>query len=233
MMEEGYAGDVMDRTSGSERLLLIDTCGDGAAVGLSEGLAMVGVRALPDRAASAHVIGAVRALLEEAGWTLAEMDGVGVVSGPGSFTGVRTGLATAKGLCEATGLRMAAASRLEVLAEVVGLQAGFALLNAGRDEVYVREVRADGFAAEFLRPVAEFVVEAAGGTVAVAEERVAELLAELQPRLHLLTLKDALGPLLRNWRAGGVDAATVEANYVRGESEIYRKPEAAKAAVGR
>lgn len=233
MRPEGYAESVMDVKDGSERLLLIDTCGDGAAVGLSEGLRLLGVRALPDRTASAHVIAAVRRLLYEEEWTLAELDGVGVVSGPGSFTGVRTGMAAAKGLCEATGLRMAAVSRLALLAEAAGLSSGFAVLGAGRDEVYVREVGADGKAEEYLSPIAEFVERASGRVVVVAEEKIVERLSALRPQMHVLTLGDALGPLLRNWRDGGVDAATVEANYVRGESEIYRKPQAAKAAVGR
>ena len=61
---------------------------------------------------------------------------VGVVRGPGSFTGVRVGLAAAKGICEATGAKLMAMSRLEML-ERVG--AGkVAVLAAGRGEFYVR-----------------------------------------------------------------------------------------------
>ena len=49
-------------------------------------------------------------LLKEKGWALADLDGIGVVAGPGSFTGVRVGLAAAKGLCEAANLPLAVPS---------------------------------------------------------------------------------------------------------------------------
>jgi tRNA threonylcarbamoyladenosine biosynthesis protein TsaB len=41
---------------------------------------------------------AVRRLLQQLGWGLAELDAVGVVAGPGSFTGVRTGIGGGKGI---------------------------------------------------------------------------------------------------------------------------------------
>jgi tRNA threonylcarbamoyladenosine biosynthesis protein TsaB len=205
-------------------VLLIDTCGEAAAVALCRGAEVLRVEAFAERAASAGIIAAVRGLLQAEGWTLAEMDGIGVVNGPGSFTGLRAGLAAAKGLCEAVSLRLAAVSRLAVLAEAASLGDGFAALSAGREELYVRDIAAGR---EWMCGVGEFRVVAEGAPVVVAEARVAELLAEKKPRLYPLHVGDALTPVRRSLQQDGCDVATVDANYVRGESEIYRKQAAA------
>jgi tRNA threonylcarbamoyladenosine biosynthesis protein TsaB len=201
-------------------VLLIDTCGEAAAVALCRGAEVLRVEAFAERAASAGIIAAVRGLLQAEGWTLARMDGIGVVNGPGSFTGLRAGLAAAKGLCEAASLPLAAVSRLAVLAEAAGLGDGFAALSAGRGELYVRDIAAGR---EWMCGVDEFRVVAEGAPVVVAEARVAELLVEKKPRLYPLQVGDALTPVRRSLQQGGCDVATVDANYVRGESEIYRK----------
>src|ERR1700748_3656535 len=95
--DEGYAGVEMDAT----KILLIDTCGENAGVAVCRGGAVLGSELLPERGASAGIVAAVRRLLTAQGWKIAELDGIGVVNGPGSFTGVRAGVAAAKGLCEA------------------------------------------------------------------------------------------------------------------------------------
>jgi tRNA threonylcarbamoyladenosine biosynthesis protein TsaB len=159
-------------------------------------------------------------MLEAEGWTLRELDGVGVVSGPGSFTGMRTGLAVAKGLCEAASLPLAAVSRLAVLAEAAEAGGGFAVLRAGRDELYVRDV---SYGREWMCGIEEFRLGAKGARVVVAEARVAERLAEMKPKLHPLRVEDALAQVRRSLQEGGCDVASIDANYVRGESEIYRK----------
>lgn len=210
---------------GKERLLLIDTCGETAAVALSVGRQVVELEDLVRGSASAEIVSAVRRLLAQVGWRLAELDAVGVVSGPGSFTGMRAGLATAKGLCEAASLRMAAVSRLEVLAASAGLDAdaledGLAALDAGREKLYVREVRSSR---EWLCSSDAFESMADGKAVVVAEERVAERLAGCQTVLRPLHVRDALGVVMRRLLAGGDDVSLVDANYVREEGDIYRK----------
>jgi tRNA threonylcarbamoyladenosine biosynthesis protein TsaB len=227
------------------RLLLIDTCGEGAGVALSVGEHVRATVGLTPRGASAEIVSAVRLLLQGAGWKLSELDGVGVVAGPGSFTGVRAGLAAAKGFCEAGGLRLGAVSRLEVLAEA-GVSGGdghavelaadrvelaanvveLAVLDAGRDEMYVRECRAGSAAREWVCGAEELRVIANGRCVAIAEERVALRLAGCAAEMRTLTVADALRPVLRCLRERGSDVAMVDANYVRGEAEIYKKKEA-------
>jgi hypothetical protein len=65
--------------------------------------------------------------------------------------------------------------------------------------------------------------------VVVAEPRVAERLAVLGPEFCSLCLADALAPAWDCLEEGGADVARSDANYVRRESEIYRKPSQADA----
>jgi tRNA threonylcarbamoyladenosine biosynthesis protein TsaB len=221
---------------GKERLLLIDTCGETAGVALSSGQQVLVTEDLTRGSASAEIVSAVRRLLDQVGWRLSELDAVGVVNGPGSFTGMRAGLATAKGLCEAAALPMAAVSRLEVLADAASLQDGFVALDAGRGELYVREERSGR---EWLCSSNDLVAIAkekqisstpAGDDrqkyqgIVIAEERLIARLSGCEPVLRPLRVGDALGVMLRRLHEGGSDVSLIDANYVREESDIYRKP---------
>lgn len=77
------------------------------------------------------------------------LDGLGVTRGPGSFTGVRIGLATARGLALATGLPLVGLSTLDVLAAgisraVAGERNIVAVLDARRGQFYVAVYGPDG-----------------------------------------------------------------------------------------
>ena len=82
----------------------------------------------------------IGALLEEAQLDRARVDAVGVTLGPGGFTSVRVGLATAKGLCLAGGRTLYAASSLRALAfgALPGVASGplAVVTRAYRGEVY-------------------------------------------------------------------------------------------------
>jgi tRNA threonylcarbamoyladenosine biosynthesis protein TsaB len=159
------------------KVLVIDTCGDVGGVALGEDGVVVASEVLPAREASSALLPAVAQLMERQGWALAELDGVGVVSGPGSFTGVRVGMAAAKGMCEAAGLALVGVSRLEVLAEAGGLSGtldrmldkGFAVLDAGRGEFYVR-----AGARETLCGLEELREMVGGARGVIAEEKLVE-----------------------------------------------------------
>jgi tRNA threonylcarbamoyladenosine biosynthesis protein TsaB len=77
----------------------------------------------------------VDALLRQAGTHTRELEALAVGTGPGSFTGVRIGLATARGLALALGLPVAGVSTLDALA--AGAPGAFPVIDARRGEVFV------------------------------------------------------------------------------------------------
>ncbi len=215
----------MRARTGDELILLLDTCAEQASVALvRSGGALVGEQILEPRTASAALLGAVRAVFGHAGVGLAELAGVGVVHGPGSFTGVRVGLALAKGLCEAALLPLAAVSRLAVLAEAAG-DVAIAAVSAGRDQVYVR-LEAQGEVSERLMGDRDLMELCGAGTVAVDSP---ELRARLGPQgmtqLVEIRAADAAGPVMRQLARDSCDSSQADANYVRDEAAIYRRSE--------
>jgi tRNA threonylcarbamoyladenosine biosynthesis protein TsaB len=79
--------------------------------------------------------------IKEAGLSYDELDLVAIDRGPGSFTGVRTGIAAARGLALATGLPVLPVSSLETVAGAVQPAAGSIVLaaqDARRGEVYIQ-----------------------------------------------------------------------------------------------
>lgn len=96
---------------------------------------------------SVQLMPMVRYALGQAGLGLPDLDGVAVSIGPGSFTGLRLGVMTAKTLAFAAGLKLAAVPTLEALAATLSGAPGLtacASLDGRRDEVYAACFRWDG-----------------------------------------------------------------------------------------
>jgi tRNA threonylcarbamoyladenosine biosynthesis protein TsaB len=90
---------------------------------------------LGERASRAvRVLADAEELLERAGAEPRELNRLVVGTGPGSFTGVRMGLAAARGLAFALDLRLAGVSTLEALA--AGAPGALPVVDAGRREVF-------------------------------------------------------------------------------------------------
>jgi tRNA threonylcarbamoyladenosine biosynthesis protein TsaB len=86
-----------------------------------------------------HLLPGVETLLAGAGRKLSEVHAIAVSQGPGNFTGLRIGLATAKGLAWSLGIPLVAVSTLEVLAAQIptpAVRVGV-LIDAKRREVYL------------------------------------------------------------------------------------------------
>ena len=220
------------------RILLINTAAGEGSVALADTeltQAIVATEVLPGRSSSERLVPAVRRLLEARGWKLSELTALVVVHGPGSFTGVRVGLSAAKGFSEAGGVPLIAVSRLALLAACIDGAGGpvHAVLDAGRGEFYYGEYLGRRCLREALLSGQDVLAAAAGGVVVVCEEKPAEALAGLGPRvLHEPSASDALPIALERIEAGDLDdAGTLDANYLRRtDAEIFAKPAAPRAA---
>ncbi len=97
-------------------LLVLDTASPVVSVAIGTPESVAAVRTLELRRSSELLLRAVEEALEEAGLTLRELGGVAALQGPGSFTGLRIGLATVLGWHQALGLLATALPTLPVLA---------------------------------------------------------------------------------------------------------------------
>ena len=102
-------------------LLVVDTSGPVCGVAVMDGEHVWSEYTAQNRNThSASLMPMVERSLESAGKTLREMDALAAVTGPGSFTGVRIGVATVKGLAHGSGKPCIAVNALEALAESTG-----------------------------------------------------------------------------------------------------------------
>ncbi len=98
-------------------ILHIDTATEYAGVCLSKGPVILGLReSLEQKNHAAFVQPAIQDLVRETGVSLASLDAVSVSAGPGSYTGLRVGLASAKGICFALGKPLILLGTLQIIA---------------------------------------------------------------------------------------------------------------------
>lgn len=125
------------------RLLAIDAAGDGCSAGVfldGETLALLRREGGAGQAERLPLL--LEAVLAEPGCGLGQLDALAVSAGPGSFTGIRTGLAAARGLALAAGLRGFAVSTLAAVAAPHADEGTAtpiaAVLDARRGQVYLQ-----------------------------------------------------------------------------------------------
>jgi tRNA threonylcarbamoyladenosine biosynthesis protein TsaB len=123
----------------NELVLVVDTATPAGSVALCRGTTLLGEIALNVRKNHTdRLLISIQQLLTDAGFALGQMDAFGVVLGPGSFTGLRVGVATVKGLAQATGKPVVGVSSLATLAMQVPFSSFpvCVLLDARKSEVY-------------------------------------------------------------------------------------------------
>jgi tRNA threonylcarbamoyl adenosine modification protein YeaZ len=131
------------------RLLAIDTAYEACSVGIAGGAgAPVLLTEVIGRGHAEKLMGMIEAVMQEAGLAFADLDRIAVTVGPGSFTGVRVGIAAARGLALVSGTPVVGIGTLAALAEAarekVGAAPVLAVIDARRDEVYAQAFAADG-----------------------------------------------------------------------------------------
>lgn len=122
------------------RILAFETASLAGSAALLEDGRVVG-ESLLDIALthSERLMAMVDRLLQDCGWEVTDLEGLAVSIGPGSFTGLRIGVATAKGLALALGLPVAPVPTLDALASNLPFAdaAVCPLLDARKGEVYL------------------------------------------------------------------------------------------------
>jgi len=218
-------------------ILAIDTSGRHGSVALCRGDAhsfeTLQLTKLEGGTYSARLMPTIAEMLEQNNCAMSDLDGFAVVSGPGSFTGLRVGLATVKGLCEVLHKPLAAVSMLEATAIVSAGNNVTAILDAGRGEIYVGEYRISPAGAapvrEFIVKTGEFNAAESSAELLTPDTTVADVLQSrgVNVRLVAPVQADEIGRVgLRKLLAGEVaDHATVDVNYIRrSDAEIFSAP---------
>jgi tRNA threonylcarbamoyladenosine biosynthesis protein TsaB len=183
-------------------ILALDTTSEHASLALRRDGATLAQLTLHSSEGYAHLVfPAIQRLLSDAGVSLEEIDCFAAAGGPGSFTGVRVGLAAVKGLAAASGKPVAGVSNLRALASNGNLHP---VIDARRGEVYTAVYDAE------LRAISpETVAPASGLPLTPVPENLAVAVAQCAERD---------GP--KGWQ----DPAALDANYVRrADAEMFWK----------
>lgn len=126
-------------------ILVIDTSGPVCAAGIydsGEGALLASKSEMLGKGHAERLIPMIDEVLAEAGLTLKEMSRIGVTIGPGSFTGIRVGVASARGFALSLGIPAVGVTTLQVVAEQV-LEIDppapvVAVIDAGRAELFAQ-----------------------------------------------------------------------------------------------
>jgi tRNA threonylcarbamoyladenosine biosynthesis protein TsaB len=217
-------------------ILGIDTSGKGGSIGLVEfdqgSVRTLEVVALEGGTFSAQLVPQISDTLNRHHVSKRDIDGFAVVSGPGSFTGLRVGLAAIKALAEVLQKPIAAVSLLEAIARVSELQGQVtAALDAGRGEVYAADFQISGpetnISHQQLLTLAEFVAANSDRRIITSDARIADFIREKglpvsqidQPRADVIA---RLG--FEKIQAGEVIAPeALDANYIRRSDAEVKK----------
>ena len=228
-------------------LLAVDTSGKNGSLALARALpgatelSVLEVVPLAGGAFSAQLVPQIAALLEKHGHTKRDLGAFLVANGPGSFTGLRVGLAAMKALAEALDKPLVAVSLLEAVARE-GTARGrvLAAMDAGRNDVYVGDYQLEQVGinaranSERLSNREEFLsaatnADATGATVVTPDPVLAEVVRAAGVPVELIEYPNAGAIARLGWehlrRGQTVRPEDLEANYMRhSDAEIFSKP---------
>jgi tRNA threonylcarbamoyladenosine biosynthesis protein TsaB len=120
-------------------ILSIDSSTPVAGIAVSDGMQLLGEITLNTKNThSEKLMPLVKHLLDELALSVNDLDAIAVTQGPGSFTGLRIGMATAKGLAQGAGKKLIAVPTLDCLAQNLLHYPGIIcpIMNAQKKQVY-------------------------------------------------------------------------------------------------
>ena len=171
-------------------ILALDTCLSSCSVAVLDGARVIAsAREVMARGHQERLAPMAQAVMAEAGLSFDRLDRIAVTVGPGSFTGLRVGIAFAKGLALALNLPTVGIGTLEALAaEGEGLV--FAAIDARRGQLYLQAfddgralMAPDALPAE---TAAARIAELSNGRSFTLVGSGAPLLAELSPAMRIV-----------------------------------------------
>lgn len=223
-------------------LLITDTSGKDGRVALAHAdeksdaghIEIIEEAPLAGGTFSAQLVPQIAELLSGHGFSKNDIDAFIVVAGPGSFTGLRVGLAAIKALAEILNKPIVPVSLLEVLASAVPAKGEvIAALDAGRGEAYIGEYavtdssRLNG---ERLMPKQEIPSFANGRAISTTDVQLADLARKVGLEVSVLESFSTAPIAQLGWRklrrGETVPPGELDANYIRRtDAEIFAKPQ--------
>jgi tRNA threonylcarbamoyladenosine biosynthesis protein TsaB len=208
-------------------ILAVDTTGEYGSVALSHDDVTVDEMELHAPDGFAHVLyGYVEEILRRNRVKLAEVEFFAAASGPGSFTGVRIGMACIKGLAEAMGKPAVGVSNLQAIASFGTAPLRAVVMDARRGEVYgaVYDALGGVVQRETVAKFAAWLVRLPQGDLEILSPNFecTEVVIKKTPRaIAAAVARLAMASLARG--AAG-DPAGLDANYVRrSDAELFWK----------
>lgn len=126
------------------RILSVDTATTSCSVAVTRNQSLLAeVTNDTPQTHARHLMGMIDTAIGLSGLTMSDLDGFAVTQGPGSFTGLRIGIASIKGLAAATGKPLVGVSTLDTLVMQAACSSMLIcpLLDARRGEVYFSRYR--------------------------------------------------------------------------------------------
>jgi tRNA threonylcarbamoyladenosine biosynthesis protein TsaB len=217
------------------RILALDTTTEFGSIALVECGAVVWETPLHSSEGFGHILfDRIATILESAGWELDQIECFAAARGPGSFTGVRVGLAAVKGLAEALGRGVVGVSNLEAIAWHGTAPLRAAIADARRGQVYgaVYDAKLELVSPEVVTAFPEWLAALPSGEIQLLSTNPAAFRPALAgtrfekdgirevPR----ALAGAIGRIAeQRFLAGmGADPAALDASYVRrSDAELF------------
>jgi tRNA threonylcarbamoyladenosine biosynthesis protein TsaB len=219
-------------------LLAVDTSGKHGSVALArcgpdDACEVIEVAPLSGGTFSAELVPQIAALLAKHGYSKADLGAFAAVSGPGSFTGLRIGLAVVKALAEVLAKPIAAVSILEALASAANVTGRIvSVLDGGRNEVFLGEYEFGDAGSHLIRERLlardEWLKSAGDAVIVTPDMALAE--AARATGLRLVEVERPQSDVIARigWKkilsGKTVSPEALEANYIgRSESELFVK----------